>query len=141
MESYKIKQSFLGLLQAYFTPFLTIGIIVFFLISYSERHSTFMLFYIVILIAVIGYRYYMYVNRPMEIEVDGDRIKFKTIFGKITELSFADIQDIEVTRRKELLFSLKDKKIRGLNTYKDFDKFIADAKQKNPAIKFWGFSK
>ncbi len=141
MESYKIKQNLYGLMQAYITPILTIAIIIFFLIANQERPSTLLWVYIVLLIGIVGYRYFMYINRPMEIEVDGNKIKFKSILGKITELTFADIEDIEVNKRKELLINLKDRKIRGLNTFKDFDKFLEDAKKKNPEIKLWGFNK
>ncbi len=128
-------------MQAYITPILTIAIIIFFLIANQERPSTLLWVYIVLLIGIVGYRYFMYINRPMEIEVDGNKIKFKSILGKITELTFADIEDIEVNKRKELLINLKDRKIRGLNTFKDFDKFLEDAKKKNPEIKLWGFNK
>ena len=141
MENYKIKQNFYGIMQAYITPLLSLAIVIFFLIAYQERQSTVMLIYIVVVVGLVAYRYLMYINRPMEIEVNGNDIKFKSITGKITELTFNDIEDIEVNKRRELIFSLKDKKIRGLNTFKDFDKFIEDAKKKNPEIKFWGFSK
>jgi hypothetical protein len=77
----------------------------------------------------------------MEIEVTGNNIKMKDIFGRITECTFADITDIEVNKRKELYFTIGENKIRGLNTYKDFGKFIEDAKTKNPDIKLWGFEK
>ena len=141
MENYKVKQNFYGLMQAYVTPILFVVIVVFFLIAYQNQRSLFTWIYLVVLLVVFGYRYLLYVERPMEIEVNGDQIKFKNIFGKITELTFADIEDIEVNRRKELFFNLKDKKIRGLNTYKNFNKFIEDAQKKNPGIKLWGFGK
>jgi len=81
----------------------------------------------------------MYIKRPLLIEVSGDKIKMKNVLGKITEFTFADIEDIEVNKRRELFFTIKGDKIKGLNTFKDFDKFIDDAKKKNPSIKFWGF--
>lgn len=77
----------------------------------------------------------------MEIEVTGDKIKMKDIFGKITECSFSDLTDIELTKRREIFFTIGENKIRSQNTYKDFDIFIEDAKKKNPDIKLWGFDK
>ncbi len=139
MESYKIKQNLYGVLQAYITPILTIAIIVAYFIIYNERATVVMWIYLAVIVVFVGYRYLMYIKRPLEIEVSGDQIKFKDIFGKVTELSFSDITDIEVNRRRELFFTLKEKKIRGLNTFKDFDKFLEDAKKKNPALKLWGF--
>lgn len=77
----------------------------------------------------------------MEIEVSGDQIKMKDILGNVTEITFADITDIEINRRRELYISFKETKLRGLNTFKDFDRFIEDVKKKNPNTKFWGFEK
>jgi hypothetical protein len=139
MESYKVKQNLMGLMHAYLTPILLIFIIVAFVMQYVERRSLISLVYLAIFIPIISYRYFVYLKRPLEIEVAGDKIKMKDILGKITECSFVDITDIEVTKRRELYFTIKENKIRSLNTYKDFDKFLDDAKSKNPAIKLWGF--
>ena len=62
------------------------------------------------IIVVVGIRYLIYIKRPMEIEVTGNNIKFKDIFGKATECTFADIEDIEINKRRELHFNLKEKK-------------------------------
>lgn len=73
--------------------------------------------------------------------MSGDQIKMKDIFGKVTEITFADLTDIEINKRRELYISFKETKLRGLNTYKDFARFIDDVKKKNPNTKFWGFEK
>lgn len=141
MEAYKIKQNLYGLIQAYSTPILLIAVIVVFSISQTHNENLSSWLIILILLGLTSYRYFLYINRPLQIEVDGDRIKFKTVLGKITEFTFADVQDIEINKRRELFFTINDQKIRSLNTYKNFDKFLDDAKGKNPTIKFWGFEK
>ncbi len=141
MDSYKIKQNLLGLVNAYATPFLLIFIAATFLFSYFDKHNTTSIIYLLVFIPIIAYRYFIYIKKPMEIEVIGNQIKMKDIFGKITECSFSDLTDIELTKRKEIFFTIGERKIRSLNTYKNFDVFIEDAKKKNPDIKLWGFEK
>jgi len=141
LESYKVKQNFYGLLQAYLTPILLLFIIVSFLMAYNKEGSNLALIYLLVIVPLVSYRYFQYIKRPMEIEVTGDQLKMKDIFGKITECAFTDITDIEVNKRREIYFTIGENKIRSLNTYKDFDKFLEDAKKKNTNLKLWGFDK
>ncbi len=140
MDSYKVKQNLYGNINAYLTPLLVIAIVVSMIFSLNEGRSVVTLIPMLVLIAFALYRYAMYIKRPLEIEVNGNQIKMKDLFGKITECTFADISDIEVNKRRELLFTINENKIRGLNTFNGFDKFIEDAKKKNPNIKYWGFT-
>lgn len=139
MDSYMIKQNLYGLIQAYSTPILFVAVIVVFSVSQTHNENLSSWLIILILLGLTSYRYFLYINRPLQIEVDGDNIKLKTVLGKTTEITFADIKDIEINKRRELFFTINDQKIRSLNTYKDFNKFLEDAKKKNPEIKFWGF--
>lgn len=139
LETYKLKQNLYGLFQAYGTPISVIAVILYFYFALNNVNSTFFLVYFLAILGFTGYRYYMYIKRPMEIEVSGDQIKLKDILGKVTELTFSDITDIEINKRRELYISFKETKLRGLNTFKDFDRFIEDVKKKNPNTKFWGF--
>ena len=141
MESYKLKQNFTGLFQAYGTPISFVAVFIFFLFEFKNFSTTFFAVYFAAILVFAGYRYFIYIKRPMEIEVNGDQIKMKDIFGKVTEITFADLTDIEINKRRELYFSFKETKLRGLNTYKDFTRFIEDVKVKNPNTKFWGFEK
>lgn len=141
MESYKLKQNFTGLFQAYGTPISMIAVLAYLAFTFSHFSSPFFIIYFAAIIAFAGYRYFIYIKRPMEIEVNGNQIKMKDIFGKVTEITFADLADIEINKRRELYFSFKETKLRGLNTYKDFARFIEDVKVKNPNTKFWGFEK
>ena len=141
MESYKLKQNFTGLFQAYGTPISAIAVILYFYFALSNNISSFFIIYFLAILAFAGYRYFIYIKRPMEIEVTGEQIKMKDIFGKVTEITFADLTDIEINKRKELYISFKETKLRGLNTYKDFAHFIDDVKVRNPNTKFWGFEK
>ena len=109
--------------------------------AYNREGSNLTLVYLLVLVPLISYRYFQYVKRPMEIEVTGDQIKMKDIFGRTTECKFTDISDIEVNKRREIYFTMGENKIRGLNTYKNFEKFLEDAKEKNPNLKLWGFDK
>lgn len=128
-------------MQAYVSPVLMIAVIVFFSISLKERFSVAMLIYLVAILLYAGYKYFIYLKRPMEIEVNGMQIKIKNLLGKVTEFTFNDLTDIEITKRRELYLTINENKIRGLNTFKNFDRFVEDAKKKNPNINFWGFSK
>lgn len=139
MESYKLKQNFSGLFQAYGTPISIIAVLLYLVFTFSHFSSTFFIVYFLAIFAFAGYRYFIYIKRPLEIEVNGNQIKLKDIFGKITELTFAELTDIEINKRRELYISFREKKLRGLNTFKDFEKFIEDVKKKNPNTKFWGF--
>ena len=141
MENYTIKQNVMGIIQAYVSPILSLIVIAVFLFYFKGERLAMMSAYIILLVVLVGYRYFIYIKRPMTIEVNGDKIKFKTVLGKITELSFSDITDIELTKRREVYFTVNGNKIRSMNTYKDFDKFLDDAKKKNPELKLWGFSK
>ena len=141
MESYKLKQNFTGLFQAYGTPISFVAVFIFFLFEFKNFSTTFFAVYFAAILVFAGYRYFIYIKRPMEIEVNGDQIKMKDIFGKVTEITFADLTDIEINKRRELYISFKETKLRGLNTYKDFARFIDDVKVKNPNTKFWGFEK
>ena len=141
MENYTIKQNVMGIIQAYVSPILSLIVIAVFLFYFKGERLAMMPAYIILLVVLVGYRYFIYIKRPMTIEVNGDKIKFKTVLGKITELSFSDITDIELTKRREVYFTVNGNKIRSMNTYKDFDKFLDDAKKKNPELKLWGFSK
>ncbi len=139
MESYKLKQNFTGIFQAYGTPISMIAVLAYLAFTFSNFSSPLFVIYFAAIIAFAGYRYFIYIKRPIEIEVTGSQIKMKDIFGKVTEITFADLTDIEINKRRELNFSYKETKIRGLNTFKGFDKFIEDVKKKNPNTKFWGF--
>ena len=141
MESYKLKQNFSGLFQAYGTPISLIAVLLYLVFTFSHFSSTFFIVYFLAIFAFAGYRYFIYIKRPLEIEVNGNQIKLKDIFGKVTELTFADLTDIEINKRRELYLSFRETKLRGLNTFKDFEKFIEDVKKKNPNTKFWGFEK
>ncbi len=141
MESYKLKQNFTGLFQAYGTPISVIAVFLYLAFNINQFNTTFLMVYFVAILAFTGYRYYIYIKRPIEIEVTGDQIKLKDVFGNITELTFADLTDIEINRRRELYLSFKETKLRGLYTFKDFERFLDDVKKKNPETKFWGFEK
>ena len=141
MESYKLKQNFTGLFQAYGTPISFIAVLAYLAFTFSQFSSPFFIIYFAAIIAFAGYRYFIYIKRPMEIEVTGEQRKMKDILGKVTEITFADLTDIEINRRKELYISFKETKLRGLNTFKNFARFIDDVKVKNPNTKFWGFEK
>lgn len=141
MESYKLKQNFSGLFQAYGTPISIFAVLIYLAFTFSHFSSPFFIVYFLAIFAFAGYRYFIYIKRPLEIEVIGNQIKLKDIFGKITEITFADLTDIEINKRRELYLSFGETKLRGLNTFKDFDKFIDDVKKKNPNTKFWGFEK
>ena len=141
MENYTIKQNTTGIIQAYISPILSLIVIAVLLFYFKGERLAMMSAYIILLVVLVGYRYIIYIKRPMTIEVNGDKIKFKTVLGKITELTFSDITDIELIKRREIYFTVNGNKIRSLNTYKDFDTFLDDAKKKNPELKLWGFSK
>lgn len=141
LDTYKVKQNFLGLMYAYLIPVLFLFVIGTFMMQYIETHSTIAIVYILVFIPLIVFRYMKYIKRPMEIEVSGNQIKMKDIFGKVTECTFSDITDIEVNKRRELFITINDNKLCGLNTFKGFDKFLEDAKEKNPKLKLWGFDK
>ncbi|MEW6652251.1 MAG: hypothetical protein AB1394_02160 [Bacteroidota bacterium] len=141
MESYKLKQNFSGLFYAYGTPISTLAVLIYLAFAFSHFNSPLLIIYFLAIFAFAGYRYFIYIKRPLEIEVTGSQIKLKDVFGKITELTFADLTDIEINRRRELYLSFKETKLRGLYTFKDFEKFLDDVKKKNPETKFWGFEK
>jgi hypothetical protein len=141
METYKIKQTLIGINQAYVTQISTLAVIIFFAITWKEGQSSAMIIYLTALLILVGYKYVMYIKRPMEIEVANDNRKMKNLFGQVLNLHSRDLTDIEIIKKRELYFTIKENKIRGLNTFKDFDKFLEDAKKKNPNINLWGFSK
>ncbi len=72
-----------------------------------------------------------YLRRPVEIEVNGSKIKFKDIFKKEIELSFSEITKIEIKQSKELIIQTNQIKIVGVNAFTDFSRFLSDAKRSN----------